>query len=606
MKSYANGLLRLAEHIYRDATAKCSDAAFDYRDLETIRSRVGDEGLSFLTITLPTFGKDFDLSLAAGMIDSTVFRSFKKTGSIPSFLKGMINRVFDSEGRLYAEPCLSSVEAVRQIAYFFKKIKIPCTTKRVQKALDKFSADERIFENQLAPTDVEKFINVSRVLWNHVFNNRDSLLFTCIPKHGPGATAERLSGNAKFLMQRWHDRLEPYFPLLDTAFVNSNAVESEEFEKMEIVSEDDEQPVRVVPVPKTLKGPRIIAIEPVCMQYTQQALSRELYKILESSDLVGGQVNFTDQSINQKLAITSSITKAYATIDMSSASDRVPCELALRMFDGVPDIRDAIYACRSKNAILPDGTLVPLKKFASMGSALCFPVEAMYFYTCCVRALLEARGLPCTFLAIRSVAKDVFVYGDDIIVPTDESDVVISTLQKYYCKVNVRKSFTTGNFRESCGMDAFLGEDVTPIYLRSVPPDNKRSASEIISWIATSNLLFAKGYWQTASLLVKEVERVIGFALPILGKCSGGLGLHHPFSDLVSVQRWNKDYQRLEVKTLVPVAVEQRDELDGWQALLKSLLLLETSDESLTRKDHLKRTARHGAVALKPRWIYPV
>src|ERR1051326_445382 len=70
--------LEMAETVYRDACAQCIPDVADSRDLQTIRSRVKDQGLSFLTITLPNFCKDFERSLEVGYIDSTCFRAFQE------------------------------------------------------------------------------------------------------------------------------------------------------------------------------------------------------------------------------------------------------------------------------------------------------------------------------------------------------------------------------------------------------------------------------------------------------------------------------------------------------------------------------------------------
>lgn len=80
--------LEMAEAVYIDACAKCIADVCDSRDLETIRSRVKHQGVSFLTITLPNFYKDFERSVEVGYIDSTCFRAFRKHGTLPSFLKG--------------------------------------------------------------------------------------------------------------------------------------------------------------------------------------------------------------------------------------------------------------------------------------------------------------------------------------------------------------------------------------------------------------------------------------------------------------------------------------------------------------------------------------
>jgi len=605
MKSHASDQLELLTCIYNDAVSKCADVPLDRRDLITIKSRLEHEGLSFLTITLPNFGKEFDLALDQGWIDSTHFRAFRKRGRIPAFLQGFLSRVFDEAGRIRDEPCVEIIEGVRQIAYTFKKLKVECTPKRVSLALTQFRSSERDLHVPIVPSDLEDFLQVSHAIWSIVFGSEINFLSDLRPKHGPGATAEKLSGNAKFLMQRWHDRLEPYFPLLDTAFVNSNAMDSEEFEKMTIILEPDEQPVRVVTVPKTLKGPRVIAIEPVCMQYTQQALAEYLTSVLESHPLTKGHINFRDQSINGRLALTSSMSRKYATIDLSSASDRVPYSVAIRMFDSNPDLQGAISACRSKRAQMPDGSVLDLLKFAPMGSALCFPVESMYFYTICVAALLWKRNLPVTYLNIKKVSRQVYVYGDDIIVPTNESVDVTKALQKYYCKVNLRKSFSRGNFRESCGVDAFNGEVVTPTYVREVHPSDMRSANAIVSWIATSNLFYLRGYWRTSDYMRKHVETITG-SLPVTGANCAGLGWRS-FQPYVSSKRWNRRFHCPEVRTLVASPVYRRDELDGYPALLKSILRLERSsaDDYSIQEEHLKKTARRGAVTLKRRWVRP-
>ena len=284
MKSHVSDLLELATRIYIDACSKCT-VTLDMRDIMTLKSRVEHEGLSFLTITLPTLGSDLEKGLALGRIDSGLFRSFRKRLKAPAFLQGFFSQVFDESGRIFDEPSISCIEAIRQLSYSFKKLKVDCEPFRVRKTLDKFISDEHYLKSfDLGETDINSFVTVCTHLWAPLFAHRGSRLRNAnlVPKHGPGATAERLSGNQKFSASRWHSRLEPYFPMLNTLFINENAYDSWEFERVMEVPVDQEQPVRITPVPKTLKGPRIIAIEPVCMQYTQQALSKVLVETLES------------------------------------------------------------------------------------------------------------------------------------------------------------------------------------------------------------------------------------------------------------------------------------------------------------------------------------
>lgn len=611
MKSHVSDLIEVAALVIIDAAAKCA-ANRHARDLVTLRSRAEHEGLSFLTITLPSFGKDFERSLDRGRIEPTCFRSFRKHGRAPAFLQGFLARVFSvTDGRILDDPDIAAIEGIRQIAYTFKKLEVECAPKRVSKALLEFSQIESDFDVSPDPAHVESFLRASRVLWDMVlYGAIDLHPAELFPKHGPGSTAEVLLGNQKYTLQRWHDRLEPYFPLLHFVFPNENAYGSEEFERVTVVDEDGEQPVKVITVPKTLKSPRIIAIEPVCMQYTQQAIARALTKRIELAPLSSGHVNFTDQTINQELAMKHSADQRLGTLDLSSASDRVPYALAMRMFDSNPDLQGAIDACRSRFAKLPSGDILRLRKFASMGSALCFPIEAMYFYTCCVVALIEKHNLSYTYEDILRVSRNVYVYGDDLVVPAGDAAAVAETLHKYSCKVNTDKSFWNGKFRESCGVDAFDGEVVTPTYIRQARPSNRREAKGLISWVKSSNSFYLKGYWKTSSYMRNVVEKSLG-ALPILGPESPGLGVVSfqthallPQTQEVPV-RVNFDLHRFEVKAWCANPVYQNDELDGYHALMKTLLSLEQRNnaEPVTEGDHLHRSARYGAVTLKRRWV---
>lgn len=614
MKSHVRALTVLAICVYQDAMAKCAAQPHE-RDIKTLKSRVEHEGVNFLTITLPNLGQELERALDQGVVAPAAFRAFKKPtrrSKTPAFLQGFFELVFDSgTGRILDEPSVAAIEGLRQMAYTFKKLRLDCTPTRVRSALQEFVSCEQSLAEPILQADLDYFRQVSSLMWGVVLAGSElNELSSMIPRHGPGATAERVTGNRKYEFSRWHDRLEPYFPMLHWAFSTEEAYDSPEFQKVTVISEDDEQPVRVVTVPKTLKTPRIIAIEPVCMQYTQQALSRALIDTLERHPLTSGHINFRDQQVNRRLANDSSRTQRLATVDLSSASDRVSAALVYDMLGSVPDFRDAAFACRSRRAQLPDGQILDLRKFASMGSALCFPIESMYFYTICVGALLVRHNLPVTFRNIIKVSRDVYVYGDDILVPADSAAAVCDHLQKYYCKVNTRKSFWTGKFRESCGLDAYDGEEVTPTYLRyTCPTDRRTSAHEIISWCKTSNLFYRRGYWKTADHMMKTVEGLLG-PLPLVEETCAGLGKvsfqHTADFPRFKLTRKSKRYQVDEVLTWRPSPVRQPDKIGGYNALLKSLLLLESSEEELASDaDHLERSVRYGTVTLKRRWTRP-
>jgi hypothetical protein len=445
-----------------------------------------------------------------------------------------------------------------------------------------------------------------------------------LPRHGPGSTAEAITGNKKYVPGKfpWFTGLDAHFRLGELLF---NTEESWYHSDLEVptVSDPREMPVRVVTVPKTQKGPRVIAMEPVAMQMAQQAVKERVVDALEHHWLTAGHVNFTDQSVNQQLALESSVTRRLATLDLSSASDRVPRDLIWLMLDVNPLLRDLVFSTRSQFAAVDGFDLIHLNKFASMGSALCFPVEAMFFTTLVLLARLKHNNLPITLTSIADMMRDVYVYGDDILVPADEVETTITTLRGFGSIVSPGKSYWLGSFRESCGMDAFEGRDVTPIYLRSPIPRSQKDSRAVVSSVATCNLLHERGFFRTSQLLAKYVEEVVGVLPQVAATCSG-IGWRFA-REKENLARYCRRLQRFEVRTLVPEPILKKDVLTGWPALTKCLLKLELRSrggpperDSAWQEDrkifnsftfdsdrHLSLSPRFGALTLKRRWTTP-
>lgn len=597
-------LIHLAEALLTDVGRICSVETA--RDRDTLRQRAQHEGSSFLTITLPDFATDFERCLELGKVDSTLFAGWRKRGCLPAFLRGFTSLVFGTDGRVLNEPEKEAVYCIRQFCRFFKKVKLQCSSRRTEAALKKFRQVEADLCEDVPDDDrLKHFLSCGDLIWGNVLQFGDEFFAELVPRHGPGATAEGAKANAKYSHRNWYERLDRWFPVADYLMCNYNQIDhpTDGLGKVVMVGPEEELPVKVTPVPKTLKTPRIIAIEPVCMQYAQQALLRWLVPVLQGSDLLSGAIRFTDQTVNQRMALAASLDGSHSTIDLSDASDRVPLSMVRQMLRTVPDFLGMVEACRSRKAKLPDGEVLTLRKFASMGSALCFPIESMYFYTIIVHSILwKQRKYPC-LRDIRSVSKRIHIFGDDIIVPTDETDTVIEGLAHFKCKVNTSKSFWNGKFRESCGVDGFMGQDVTPVYLRELRPSHRRAASSIVSWVATSNLLFKAGCWQTADVMKNGVESLLG-KLPVLGDDSPGLG-------------WSS-FQTPPVKTMcihtqVPIVrtysvrmVRQDDRLDGYPALLKYFLRShgkELQGPTTVDKKHLAQSVRCGTVSRQRHWV---
>jgi hypothetical protein len=491
---------------------------------------------------------------------------------------------------------------VRQICLLHKKVLLPCLAKRTIAAVSKYREIEHEMRCHEYNTSLEAvFDRVSRLVWGVVMHNipYGDIYAELKPRHGPGTTAEGRVGNSKFLFTNWPQRLESCLPFSEFGIGSiRNNEGTDRINQVAYLRPRDELPVKVVLVPKTLKTPRVIAVEPVCMQYMQQAIADWIRPVIElHCPYTKGRVNFTRQDVNARLAFIGSKENSYATLDLSDASDRVSCKRVARMLRSTPVLRRYVFACRSTRAILPDGGISTLRKFASMGSALCFPIEAMAFFIAIVSSRIRRAGVRPTPGSVARFSESVFVYGDDLIVPNDEAPTVVEDLETFGFKVNTAKSFWTGKFRESCGRDYYDGVDVTPVYFRRKCPDHRADVHGLVSAVSFANQIYLKGYWKTARVIRQVVERLLG-PMPSVARTSQVLGWHS-FSNAESFHSWDKHLQRPRLRGYVVVPKRRHDPLDGDAALLKCF---GTIGQPVT-PEHLRSSVRFGNLALKRRWI---
>jgi hypothetical protein len=583
-------------------------------DYKTICRRVEHEGLSFLTITLPDFGKDFEKSLDQGKVDRSLFQGFAWRGGLPRFLGGFLDLVFDrGTGLLLDDPDIEAIFAIRQITGLFAKIALPCSDARVDLALKKYvetEAEVRESDRRWSASQQERFHRLGRLLWANVFSMVDSRVYDgdVLPKHGPGATADKLRGNSKWNQQEWTHRLEQVFPHMEF-LATSWSLSLDRLAGVTIREPRDERPVRVITVPKTLKTPRIIAIEPAAMQYMQQAILNALVDAIEADDLASKLIGFSSQRPNQALAEQGSRNGSLATLDLSEASDRVSNQHVRLLLRNHPHLFGAVDATRSRKADVPGKGVLRLAKFASMGSALCFPFEAMVFTTVIFMGIERELGKPLTRKGIKSFLGQVRVYGDDIIVPVHFVRSVVEELEAFGFRVNLGKSFWTGKFRESCGKEYYDGHDVSITRVRRVFPTQRRHVPELMSLVSLRNQLYMSGLWQTCRLLDGWIEGLIPF--PIVEPTSSVLGRHSVCFDYVG-DTWSDDLQRPLVRGARVVAKIPISRLDDYGALLKCLLMLERRSPGITCEmtneysalpgtvsDHLERAGRPQAVDIK-------
>lgn len=207
-------------------------------------------------------------------------------------------------------------------------------------------------------------------------------------------------------------------------------------------------------VPKTAKTHRAIAVEPTLNTFVQHGIEQELKDRLRRVGL-----DLSNQSKNQELARLGTLEDEdpYCTIDLSSASDTLATEVVRHLLP--PEWFDLMNRTRSPSYSL-DGVVKRYHKFVSMGNGFCFPLETLIFASLCHTAAVSLNQRP-----------DFRVYGDDIIV---RRSVFHRTLQLLKCcgfSPNPKKTFFEGPFRESCGADWYLGENVRPLVLDG-PFDN--------------------------------------------------------------------------------------------------------------------------------------
>mgnify|MGYP001070764849 CR=1 FL=1 len=227
---------------------------------------------------------------------------------------------------------------------------------------------------------------------------------------------------------------------------------------------------RFTTVAKDNQKRRGICVEPSINVGYQLAVgsylkSRILLKTgLDLSGPPSENVASVGQLLHRQLARQASIDGKLATVDLSNASDTISRELVRLMLPTA--WYELLDSLRSKTT-LANGRTYYLEKFSSMGNGFTFELETLLF-----AALVRGCG--------GKIGEDSFVYGDDIITPTKVASDLLPCLKFFGLTPNKRKTFLTGNFRESCGGDYFLGKAVRPHYIKELP-------NEPQDWIKLAN-----------------------------------------------------------------------------------------------------------------------
>lgn len=211
---------------------------------------------------------------------------------------------------------------------------------------------------------------------------------------------------------------------------------------------------RFTTVPKDSTKDRGIAIEPSLNLFYQLGFGRLIRRRLLA---VGIDLRY-GQDTHGRVVREASIRGHLATIDLSNASDTISESLVKLLLPH--DWHENLFSLRSPFSLV-ENKWVKLEKFSSMGNGYTFELETLIFLSLCFATIEESGDLAIP-------GHNLYVYGDDIICPTEHYENVLETLIFFGMTPNKRKTFGTGYFRESCGEDYFHGVRVRPHHQEDV------------------------------------------------------------------------------------------------------------------------------------------
>lgn len=596
MKSHAlnSVVIGLYENLLRDFQYIDPLIREEMASVSHVRRLLKSRGLAVFTIAFPDISKFLERGLRDGRLSDIpppCAGRVSASDARPQLLYRFWERIFEADGSLRASPCTDAIAGLRQLLLVAKKLRLECSEERTNETLNEFlevdaslppshpgtwDADNPHWVrrtghplwgvprsgDQLLPGIIQEESRVSTSEWRMLELVSGSILqtfgpemepFSLRPKHGPGAVADDVP--IKYVLPHWPDKLAQVFPpdwFASHDFVD-RTISRREF------------PSRVLCVPKTQKGPRIIAAEPTAHQWCQGAIQRWLQDATARS-VVRRSIDFRRQDLSQRMALEASIHGDSATVDLSSASDRLSTRLVEYVFQTRVDVLNALHATRTRMAVMPDGSIHRMRKFACMGSACTFPVQTIVFTIFAITALLLEDGHDATIGRIWEASQDIRVFGDDIILPSRAYGKLVNLLTEAGLRVNADKSHATGKFREACGLDAYSGVDVTPAYF--LEPYDSRKPESLVSVVACSNNFHRKGLWHAAAFLLNTVDPKVRKRLRVATRdvSQPAVFSYAPSEHHLKI-RMNPDLQVMEVRALV-IDVKVERKVAGWESQL--------------------------------------
>lgn len=606
-KCHVRELSNVYRALFQDALATFPTLGAEFeKDLTRLEGLVERRGIRVYLVDLPAVCKHLDRCLAGGHYSRSGLPATSRVSDrvvIPKFLRGLYLMVFHETGSLREDCSTEAIFFLRQILSVGKKAVYPCSSRAIEDEVLEFAATdsqlpepEQFWEasspsdlnapvpyrgfgsSQLLRDRIDTYDTLTRAELSIFLTNLDivsKLVTTTLGpyrpadwrfRHGPGAIAETSSICNKYSWSNWSEVLETEYPLADCGFHN-HASWADRCENG-VGIESTIPSSRLIAVPKTFTGPRLIAAEPSEHQWCQQN-SWDYFGSRTRRTWLSRFVAFRDQSLNQSLCTEGSETGSLATVDLSAASDRVTCHVAGQFFRGNPGLLRALRASRTRRVTqhltLRVPSCVKLRKFSTMGSANTFPVESLIFLSIALAAVATKRGYRhLSQWDFQKLEGEVAVFGDDIVIPSDSRELFVRALEVLYFKVNEAKSFWTGKFRESCGVDSFDGVNVTPIYWKQPYDGGPESLSSVVE---CRNNFYRKFLLNTSAYLESTLPR----GLPQVAMDSGVFGLKTRFRPRNNElpRRYCERLQRVEVRVTSMISTQRRTPTNDDTALLQ-------------------------------------
>jgi hypothetical protein len=455
-----------------------------------------------------------DLLLDFGLIKTTVF--FKEVAS--GFLEGFSVQdgklIYQPDENIIYTPMFRSAmtlvgreldvtgvdgDVIQYIhSWLLYLSKIPLDRPDLEKSAETAWLDRQENPNPILATENDFSVVRRIVAWL-----LDDFVPCLVGNHGPGTVAD----GAKTVAEKNAD----YYPTVQSLSLTRFHVDDMSHEIK------PQRPAEKLMVPKDISSLRTITREPTETQFAQQGLKFDLYNQIDHDPdcNAGNFVRFSDQTPSQRCAVQGSYITGDGvkptTLDLSSASDYLSVDLVVRLFSG--NILHYLMAGRTWECRVGE-RLVELAMYGGMGSALTFPVQSLIFTAISIYATVSEHylltmGVEGTadevlndYLGVnglrqpyKRLEKSIRVYGDDICVPDFAARRTMKLLRAFGLTVNERKSFTGSSpVRESCGIYALAGRDITPKRYRVPSCGHLLDASSFDALRMHANTAFHMGW----------------------------------------------------------------------------------------------------------------